>query len=96
MLLAQMFHHRRAGHIKHHDVELREHLLRVQQVLGREGGFGWGRLQGELTPPAEHFGNHHGRERDFGLRHAQEIQAYGGMPLAKGPEDVRVPQIHTR
>jgi hypothetical protein len=31
MLLAQTFHHRRAGTVKHDDVKLGEYLLRVQQ-----------------------------------------------------------------
>jgi len=75
MLLAQTFHHRRAGHVKYDDVELGEHLLCVQQALVREGGFGRRRLQGKLTPPAEHFGDHYGRERDLGPRYPQEIQA---------------------
>jgi hypothetical protein len=75
MPLAQTCDYRRAGHVKHHDVELGEHLLRVQQALVREGGFGWRRLQGKLTPPAEYFGDYHGRKRDLGPRHPQEIQA---------------------
>ena len=40
MLLAQTFHHRRAGTVKHDDVKLGEYLLRVQQALVCEGGFG--------------------------------------------------------
>jgi hypothetical protein len=45
MLLAQTFHHRRAGHVKHDDVELGEPLLCVQQALAGEGGFGRRRFQ---------------------------------------------------
>jgi hypothetical protein len=75
MLLAETFHHRRAGTVKHDDVELGEHLLRVQQALVCEGGFGRRGLQSKITPPAEHFGNHDGRERDLDPRYTQEIQA---------------------
>src|SRR5215467_11351936 len=75
MLLAQTFHQRRAGHVKHDDMELGEHLLGVQQALVGEGGFGRRRLQGRLTPSAEYFGDHHRRERDLGPRHPQQIQA---------------------
>jgi hypothetical protein len=75
MLPAETFHHGRAGYVKHDDVKLGEHLLCVQQALVGEGRFGWRRLQSKLTPPAEHFGDHHGREHDLGPRHPQEIQA---------------------
>lgn len=75
MLLAETCHHCRAGPVTHDNVELGEHLLRVQQALVGEGRFGRCRLQGKLTSPAEHFSNHHGRERDLGPRHTQEIQA---------------------
>jgi hypothetical protein len=96
MLLAETRHHGCAGRVKHDDVELGEHLLCVQQALVGEGGFRRRRLQGRLTPPAEYFSDHHGRERDLGPWHPQRIQAYGDMPLAKSPEDVCVLQIHTR
>ena len=56
-------------------MELGKHLLRLQQTLVGERSFSRRRLQGKLTPPAEHFGNHHRRERDLGPRYAQEIQA---------------------
>jgi Putative transposase of IS4/5 family (DUF4096) len=43
--------------------------------VGARGGFGWGRLQGKLIPPAKHFDDHYGRERDLGPQYPQEIQA---------------------
>src|SRR5215472_4729482 len=52
MLLTQMFHDGCAGHVKHDDVELGEHLLCVQQALVSKRRFGWRCLQGKLTPPA--------------------------------------------
>ncbi len=75
MLLAQTFHHGRAGDVKHHDVELGEHLLRVSQPLVCKGRLDRRCLQGKVTPPAQHFGNHDGREGDFCPRNMEEIQA---------------------
>ena len=75
MLLAQTFHHGRAGGVEYDHMELGKHLLRIQQALVCEGGFDRRRLQGKLTPPAEHFSNYHGREPDLVPWHPQEIQA---------------------
>ena len=75
MLLAETFHHRRTGNVKYDDVKLGEHLLCVQQALVCEWCFGRQCLQGKLTPSAQHFSNHHGRECNLGPRHPQKIQA---------------------
>jgi hypothetical protein len=69
----EVFHHARARGVEHDVLELGKHLLRVKQSLVREGSFGRRGLQGKVTPPTEHLGNHNRKEGDLGPRHTQQI-----------------------
>ena len=59
MLPPKAFHHGRTGGVEHDDLELGEHLLRVQQSSVREGCFGWRGPRGKVTPSMEHFSDDH-------------------------------------
>jgi len=57
MPLPEAFDHRRTGIGEHNDLELGEHLVRVQQPSVRDGRLGRSGLQGRIAPPTEHFGD---------------------------------------
>ena len=65
----EAFHHSSTGSVEHDDLELGEHLLRVQQPLVCEGCLGRSGLQGNVAPPTEYFSDDHRWQGNFGPRH---------------------------
>jgi hypothetical protein len=92
----EAFHHRRTGGVKHDDLELGEHLLRVQQPSVRQGCLSRRSFQGKVAPPTEYFSDDHRWQGNLGPRHTLEMPAQGRMALPKGPEDICIPEINTR